>query len=287
MLASRLPATLALSLLVACSSEVVATGPVDFGLDEGAPRRDLGGTGSDVDAGPPDMGTPGTDAGAPCADAETRCDDGDSCTTDRCDPELGCVHALRDLDGDGAPDSRCTPSGHPNADCNDADPDVRPDATEDCENDLDDDCDGWTDYRDRDCVPTNDRCVDARRLAGSGFYEFSTFGLRDAHATRCGEAGSAEAVFAFELLVEQGVEASVLGVGPGAALELRGPGDPELCADDARAEEDAATCVEGPSPVLFVERLGAGTYYLLFESAGPPAVHTLEFIEFSVPPPFP
>jgi hypothetical protein len=68
------------------------------------------------------------------------CDDGDECTTDRCDDaEGGCVHAVRDGDGDGHGDQACGGD-----DCDDADAARFPTAPEAC-NGVDDDCDGEVD----------------------------------------------------------------------------------------------------------------------------------------------
>ena len=88
------------------------------------------------------------------------CADGDDCTTDACDPDLGCTAAFYDVDGDGFSPATCDVEGEYAAeggDCDDTNSSRRPGAPEQC-NTSDDDCDETVDeevvsipcYRDRD-----------------------------------------------------------------------------------------------------------------------------------------
>ncbi len=69
------------------------------------------------------------------------CNDADDCTVDSCVEERGgCVHDLRDVDGDTYADRACTGGD----DCDDANPAIHPGAAELC-NGADDNCDGMID----------------------------------------------------------------------------------------------------------------------------------------------
>jgi cysteine-rich repeat protein len=71
-----------------------------------------------------------------CTDAVVvSCDDGLACTTDSCDPKLGCVHDKIDGDGDG---HTCSD------DCDDSDPATYVGASETCDG-KDNDCNGLAD----------------------------------------------------------------------------------------------------------------------------------------------
>ncbi len=79
----------------------------------------------------------GCQAGAPVT-----CTDIDPCTIGHCNEETkACEKNLRDVDGDGDPDDRCSPSH----DCNDQDPTVSSVASEICGNKVDDNCNGTID----------------------------------------------------------------------------------------------------------------------------------------------
>lgn len=69
------------------------------------------------------------------AGEELRCSDDDDCTTDACDPEMGCAFTLIDSDGDNhAPDTLACGD-----DCDDTRPDVYPGHPELCD-EIDHDC---------------------------------------------------------------------------------------------------------------------------------------------------
>lgn len=207
------------------------------------------------------------DAEVGCIDGvPPSCSDGDSCTIDRCDPEMGCTNELRDVDGDGYADSRCEGG----SDCDD-DPmtgvTVNPGAREICDNNVDDDCDGQPDIFDMDCTPTNDTCATPVILGGSGFYGWSTQTLTDNYVLDCETgSGNLDAVFQFTIGVESDFLASTNGPS-GTTIELRGPGA-AACTNDAA---DAIDCARrsssfGASPEIEVARLAAGTYYIVTAS---------------------
>lgn len=76
---------------------------------------------------------------------DLECDDADTCTSDACDAELGCVYTLIDGDNDGyAEPETCTTPGLNGGDCNDANDGVYPTAPELCD-ERDNDCDDTVD----------------------------------------------------------------------------------------------------------------------------------------------
>ena len=102
----------------------------------------------------------------------TSCSDSTACTIDRCDEATrSCLHAQRDVDGDGIVDGNCQPGG----DCNDLDPRISSNAPELCGNQRDDDCDGQTDEADCE-LPRFDTCADAFAITAAGSYLLSTGG---------------------------------------------------------------------------------------------------------------
>ncbi|MEO0325930.1 MAG: putative metal-binding motif-containing protein, partial [Myxococcota bacterium] len=222
------------------------------------------------------------------------CSDGDSCTIDQCDPELGCLNTLRDLDGDGFPDSRCTTGL--DADCRDDRPDINPGAAEVCDNFEDDDCDGQPDVFDPDCTPTNDVCATAIQVASTGFFGFGTRALLDDYETQCASSDeSLDAVFFFDVLAESDLVVEIIEGPNNAVLELRGPGDLRTCEDDTRASTERVPCERSnipsfgtPFPATIEQnRLAPGRYYLLVETEEE-AVGTLNFeLTRSTPPPLP
>lgn len=203
------------------------------------------------------------------------CNDDDSCTVDSCDTATGCVHVLRDLDGDGFIDGRCG-----GEDCDD-DPrfgrDIYPGAVEDCTNRRDDDCDGLRDYNDPDCRPTNDTCETAVFLPGPGTYSGSNAGLSASYTLSCRASGP-DAVFRFTLDEPQDVQVTVSGGGTGAAVALRpwaqcGTGPDEKCN-------------QGSPPSFLRRSLPAGEYAILVQSSGSGAPFDLN-LRFSPPTPIP
>jgi hypothetical protein len=185
------------------------------------------------------------------------CNDENACTVDSCDRAMGCVHVLRDLDGDGFVDARCGGD-----DCDD-DPRfgraIYPGAPEVCTNRRDDNCDGLRDYNDPRCVPTNDTCATAERLPGPGTYSGSTRGLRNDHTLSCG-SGTADAVFAFSLAAPADVRVTPSGSGIGA-VAIR-PLASCATGPDVR-------CSGGAAPVAFVRSLPAGEYAIIVKTTTP------------------
>ena len=220
------------------------------------------------------------------------CSDGDSCTGDQCDTELGCLNPLRDLDGDGFPDSRCTTGL--DADCRDDRADITPGAVERCDNFEDDDCDGQADVFDPDCTPTNDVCSTAVQLASSGFFGFGTTGLMDDYDTQCSSSDDEiDAVFFFDVVIESDVSIEVTDGPNNAVIELRGPGDLRICEDDTRASTEMVPCDRSnipsfgtPFPAMIeATRLAPGRYFLIVETERED-VGTLAFrLTPSLPPP--
>ena len=72
------------------------------------------------------------------------CDDGEVCTADSCDPEMGCINTLIDVDGDTYSAMTCTTSAYQGDDCNDTNSIIYPGADEQCDS-IDNDCDTTVD----------------------------------------------------------------------------------------------------------------------------------------------
>ncbi len=109
------------------------------------------------------------------------CQDGTACTIDTCvEATKSCVHAQRDLDGDGDPDDHCVGK----KDCDDTDPFVSSLRTEVCDNGKDDDCDGTVD--EQPCARAqSDVCATALAVDKSGTYLLSTVAAKKDYATSC------------------------------------------------------------------------------------------------------
>lgn len=195
------------------------------------------------------------------------CNDEDSCTIDRCDPEMGCVFQARDLDGDGYNDGRCGGD-----DCDD-DPRygtaIHPGAIEVCTNRRDDDCDGMRDYNDPDCVPPNDTCESAVFLPGPGTYSGSTSTLMGDYSLGCRGSGP-DAVFRFTLTEPRDVRVTVVGGGSGVGLALR-PWDACATGPDEK-------CTSGSPPSLLRRSLPAGEYAIIVQSNTPGAPFDLNLM---------
>jgi hypothetical protein len=197
------------------------------------------------------------------------CDDRNNCTVDTCDAVFGCVHAARDLDGDGHVDRTCTldgaPGGAPGDDCNDTDPDVYPGALEVCDDGRDNNCDGRTDFADTTtCRPTNDACTDATLLPGAGAYWGSTAGLADDYALGCNPGALPDAVFEFTLATPQDVTVSTTAPGTTSAVALASSCAPYIETRCGRGNFSA-------TPQVRVHSLPAGTHRIIVETgtAGP------------------
>ena len=189
------------------------------------------------------------------------CNDNDACTFDSCEPEQGCVHTPRDLDGDGFVAKTCG-----GEDCDDTPglgEQVYPGAVEQCSNRRDDDCDGLRDYADStECQPTNDTCATAQPLSGSGVYSGSTRGLGADVDLSC-RARGADAVFELALDEPRDVRISLSGLDPGAGISLR------RWADCGSASE--LTCSATVPPILLRRGVPAGRYAIVVQSDDPEA----------------
>jgi hypothetical protein len=183
------------------------------------------------------------------------CNDESACTIDSCDPAIGCVYRVRDLDGDGFTDGRCGGD-----DCDD-DPrtgrNVHPGSVEICDNRIDDDCNGYRDYNDAACLPTNDTCASAIALPGAGTYSGSTRSLAANYTLGCGGGSGADAVFTFTLAEPQDVRASEAGAGDGA-VTIRALAD---CAVGPEIK-----CGAGTAPTVLVRSLPAGDYAIIVKT---------------------
>lgn len=103
------------------------------------------------------------------------CQDQDSCTIDTCvETSKSCLHAPRDLDGDGDPDQHCV-AKH---DCDDSDPEVSSLHSEVCGNGKDDNCNGAVD--ELPCATgAADTCATALAIDAPGTYALSTVAAHD------------------------------------------------------------------------------------------------------------
>ncbi len=203
------------------------------------------------------------------------CDDDDTCTFNECDNALGCVYTPVDLDGDGFIAERCG-----GEDCDDdprfGGPMTNPDAPEVCDNGRDDDCDGFRDFRDPDCDPSNTDCATATLLPGAGTYSGSTRRLDDTTALSCSPGGR-DAFFTFTLTTVQDVRVSASG--PQAAVALR---------NNASCETDEdIRCSVGTSPEIFLRSVEPGSYTIVVTQTGTNDVFdlVLRFEDATTPPP--
>ncbi|UJR83089.1 hypothetical protein [Sandaracinus amylolyticus] len=196
------------------------------------------------------------------------CADGDPCTTSACDPALdACVHAARDLDGDGAADDRCGGD-----DCDD-DPTTgalaSPDQPEQCGNGRDDDCDGRIDFYQDDCTAPNDDCASAELLPGPGTFVRTTLGATDDVPLACAPTGN-DVVFRVRLDRSQDVSVAVVPEVGSAAVAVRPFGacesGPELaCAAGAAIARNLA-----PGDYAIVVRSGSASRFELTVSYAAP-----------------
>lgn len=209
------------------------------------------------------------------------CNDNDPCTVDSCAPSLGCVHAPRDLDGDGHVDRACPRDGRPGSalggDCDDLDPGVHPQVTERCGDGRDNNCDGLIDLADAvACRPTNDECARAAPLqlaSGEGVTYGTTATFAPGPALPCVDGaitrGTAwyrvvlEAPGDLSLRVEDGARSGEL---PGAVVVVRDCGGSlaTRCASGTLAADAGA----GADPELHARGLAAGVWYVGVQTAG-------------------
>ena len=146
------------------------------------------------------------------------CVDGDPCTIGSCDPTGGCTYTIRDLDGDGFQDMRCGGD-----DCND-DPiiggTVQPGAIEICDNGIDDDCNRLVDYREPQCLASNDTCATREALAVPGSWVRTTRGAANQYPIGCFGSGI-DTVFEFTLTEAADIAAFVRAETGSAAVAIR------------------------------------------------------------------
>lgn len=209
------------------------------------------------------------------------CNDNNPCTVDTCAPNQGCVHAPRDLDGDGHVDRGCPRDTRPGAalggDCDDRDPAVHPMVTERCADGRDNNCDGLIDLADAvACRPMNSACESAVPLLAAGA-EWVGYGTTSTFAPGaslpCVDASTTRGTAWFRLTlaetrdltlrVDDGARA---GEVPGAVAVLR------LCADDPSPRCDSGTRGgdggAGADPELRAPGLTPGTWFIAVQTAG-------------------
>ncbi len=109
------------------------------------------------------------------------CSDNNACDISKCvEATKSCVHALRDIDQDGDPDSHCKGG----RDCDDLNPDVSSLHAEVCANGIDDNCNGVVD--ETPCVaPQGNTCANAVSAPAAGTYALSSVGCDETFATSC------------------------------------------------------------------------------------------------------
>lgn len=230
-----------------------------------------------------DPSAPTADRATGCARAEhgVDCNDDDPCTTDACARGNGCVHAPRDLDGDGHVDRACARDGRRGSalgdDCDDRDPMVHPRVTERCDDGRDNNCDGLVDLADAvACRATNDVCARAAamRAEGDGFtVSGTTATFAPGPPLPCVDAPVMRptAWFRFTLAEARAVTVRVddgarAGEVPGAVALV------EAC--DAMATPPCATGTvgsearAGADPTLVRARVGPGAWFVAVQSAG-------------------
>jgi hypothetical protein len=239
-------------------------------------------------------GVPGSLPGTGCQpvrpDNFVDCDDSNTCTIDICDPTVGCVHAPRDLDGDGVVDRACPDgvSGMQGTDCNDGDPTVYPGAPEICDDSRDNNCNGLADYLDTaaGCRPMNDSCAGARVLTGPGRYFGTNALLSDSFTLSCNSIAARDSVYAFTLSEPHDVRIGMSDMTMGAAIAVA-----DSCAMGAVMDLACSRAINTGTfgvmvaPSIFIRSLPAGTYYLFVETpSSSPFTFTLSYEEPTTPP---
>lgn len=230
-----------------------------------------------------DPAAPGADRATGCVRPVVGpdCNDNDPCTVDACTPAQGCVHAPRDLDGDGHVDRGCPRDGRrggaPGDDCDDGDPTVHPQVAERCDDGRDNNCDGLVDLSDVvACRPMNGACVSAAALRAvpGGFIGWgASGGFAPGAPLPCaaGAVARPTAWFRFALTEPRDVVVRVddgarEGEAPGAVALLNacGAGLSTRCAAGSVARDGGA----GADPSLAAAGLGAGVWYVAVQTAG-------------------
>ncbi len=209
------------------------------------------------------------------------CNDHDPCTVDACAPTQGCVHAPRDLDGDGHVDRLCPrdarPGSAPGDDCDDRDPAVHPMVTERCGDGRDNNCDGLVDLADAvACRPANSSCAGAVALMSAG-NELVGYGSTAAFAPGaplpCVDAMVTRGTAWFRmslpsprdvvLRVDDGARE---GEVPGAVALFRACG--EVTAPPCDSGTRGGDAGAGADPELRANNVAAGEWFVAVQTAG-------------------
>lgn len=210
--------------------------------------------------------------GAPIA-----CSDDTACTIDACDEMThGCVHSVRDADGDGDPDGNCPPSG---GDCNDHDPNISSLHAEVCADGIDNDCDRQID--EPDCEqPAYDTCATALDVSASGQFSLSAAAAKKDYSAKCLAADASFRDLVVALHVPEAAGASLTDLDVAVTAES---GNVALATvgkcGDASSESACAPGVATPSNShvarLKLRGLGKGVYalYVFAEASGPLALN--------------
>jgi len=148
------------------------------------------------------------------------CNDETACTIDACvEVSKTCVHATRDVDGDGDPDGHCTGAA---GDCDDTDPTVSSKHVEVCNNFKDDDCDGEVD--ETPCsTAANDTCATALAVTAPGTFLLSTVAAQKDYPTTCDVATPAaghDIVLAVDVPATKNVRVRAVTHDPGGEVAV-------------------------------------------------------------------
>jgi hypothetical protein len=206
------------------------------------------------------------------------CSDNTACTIDACDEiSHGCVHSVRDADGDGDPDGNCPPSG---GDCNDHDPNVSSLQAEICADGLDNDCDRRID--ESDCEdPAYDTCGAAFDVSASGQFPLSAAAAKKDYSAKCLAADASFRDLVVALHVPDGGSLTDIDVAVTASSGNVALATVSKCGD-ASSERACAAGVATPSSShvarLKLRGLAKGVYALyVFAEAGGPLVLNVEY----------
>jgi hypothetical protein len=189
------------------------------------------------------------------------CRDTSPCTIDNCvEDRGGCVHDLRDLDGDTfvTSDYGCDVLG--GTDCNDSDALINPDADEICDDIRDNDCDTLPDFSDPECRPVNDTCAGAIALEAAVSVNSSTRGTIGDYTIPCSYSRYEDVTFSITLTerLDVIVDASARSGGT-------------LYVDFERTcgvASSSMRCQSGTTTSLRRNGLEPGTYYVVVQGSG-------------------